>query len=155
MVSPAVLLIGAALVALVIFVILPLFKGGDKNKNTTSDPNDTGLLSAIAGTRGDIAAGDLPPTSPTPITGKVCEGMVAELVCHGTKVIRMKKARYWRSPNSTCPAPGGVCNGLDVLTKVSQECNGKKECSFTVNNKKWGSPCVGVVKEFEWEYVCA
>ncbi|XP_056589525.1 uncharacterized protein LOC130409523 [Triplophysa dalaica] len=89
-----------------------------------------------------------------------CESGTARLSCgHGT--INVVSANYGRTDRTTCssgkPAnqlSNTQCTQSTSLSVVTTRCDGKPDCSISVNNAVFGDPCVGTYKYLIVSYTC-
>ncbi|XP_057175709.1 L-rhamnose-binding lectin CSL2-like [Triplophysa rosa] len=106
-----------------------------------------------------------PPTTPPPPTSAptnlvTCQSGTAHLSCdQGT--INVLSANYGRTDSTTCSAgrPAGQlsnvqCTQSTSLSVLTTRCNGKRDCSISVNNAVFGDPCVGTYKYLIVSYTC-
>ncbi|KAI7794323.1 putative rhamnose-binding lectin-like, partial [Triplophysa rosa] len=102
-----------------------------------------------------------PPPPSAPTTNLVtCESETAHLSCaQGT--IKVLSANYGRTDRTTCstgrPAhqlSNVQCTQSTSLSVVTTQCDGKPDCSISVNNAVFGDPCVGTYKYLIVSYTC-
>ncbi|KAI7794326.1 rhamnose binding lectin, partial [Triplophysa rosa] len=89
-----------------------------------------------------------------------CEGETASFTCaQGT--IKVLSANYGRTDRTTCstgrPAKqlsNVQCTQSTSLSVLTTQCDGKPDCSVSVNNIVFGDPCVGTYKYLNVSYTC-
>jgi hypothetical protein len=71
--------------------------------------------------------------------------------------ISVEDAFYGRTDKDTCKSnamSNTRCSSPNVFAAVGVLCNGKQNCSFTVNNNLAGDPCPGTSKYGRFVYKC-
>ncbi|XP_052105158.1 LDL receptor repeat-containing protein egg-1-like [Mytilus californianus] len=87
----------------------------------------------------------------------LCQNYEAKLICPQNQDIYITKGFFGRSNKVTCFV-GNVgntkCSASGVEEKLRTLCDGKRECSLSADNNKFGNPCPGFTKYLELQYKC-